>query len=232
MRRFGGADLVRFEQSLGPYDSEDNPFLQGQVVMMLQGPWFANLIRQRAGKLSYGVAPVPTLDGSEAGFCEQDILAIPSGAKHGRQAWRFIEWLYTAPPFCLNGNRRSTAWLLSGGPLPTETGGSSLALRPIEWLCWMHCKDFPLVEPLSAAVQTHPNPAIEVHERIARSPNIQMIPALPNWPELETEFRAAYRDIIMTDVEPGARLRACQARIDELTRLAEIRLQRYGLAYP
>jgi ABC-type glycerol-3-phosphate transport system substrate-binding protein len=234
--RFGQRAVTRFEAGLGNFNSAENPFMTGQLAMAQQGPWFANMIRHLAPQLHYGVAPFPTFDGEEAAFCEQDILVLPRGARHAEEAWVFASWLYQAAP--LHMARTSAGQPALGfdyAEVVTPEGWQRRpmpALRPVEWLCWMHNKNNPLNEPSPGFMETHPNPAIAVHERIARTPRAVMLPALPNLEELMNEFVAAYRDIWLAGAPAEARLRACQRRLDKLTLQTQQRLALYGASYP
>ncbi len=233
--RFGRKDVLNFEGSMSNYASPQNPFMIGELAMMRQGPWFANTIRQFAPDIRYGVAPFPTVDGRERAFCEQDVLVIPRGARHADEAWAFIEWLYTAEPIRVQSRYGGTGLGYDYCEIRTATGVERRPmppLRPIEWICWMHCKNSPLREPSPAFLETHPNPAIEVHDRLARGPEAQIVPPLPNWTELNAEFGAAYRDIWMTDVPARKRLETLQLRLDVLTEQAKRRQARYGQEYP
>ncbi|MCP4248896.1 MAG: extracellular solute-binding protein [bacterium] len=234
-RRLGSRELIRFESSLSNYNSADNPFFTGRLAMVRQGPWFANTIRTLAPDLSYDVAAFPTADGKPTAFCEQDILVIPHGARHPDQAWTFIEWLYTADPFPMpawTDARQPMDQTAAVGATHDKPSYPQLRLRPIEWLCWKHCKNSPLLAPSPGFQDTHSNPAIAVHDRLARADSAVMVPPLPNWAELRGEFAAAYRDIWLTDVPVAGRLAECQDRLSKMTAAAKKRLQRYGIEYP
>ena len=228
---FGQEKVLRFESSLPNMQSPDNPFMKGKLAMMQQGPWFANMIREYGPNIEYGVAPFPSADGSETSYCGQDLLVIPNGAHHPAEAWTFIEWLYTSPPvlvpsgkpepelgyeFCVvKGERR---------PMPP--------LRPIEWICWNHYKNGPLINPSREFLETHPNPGVAIHEHVARAAGARTDPPLPNWFQILDEFMAAYRDIWAGSSTIEARLKKSQKRIDEITATAIKEQQRYGDTYP
>ena len=218
-RRFGIDAIARFESGLGNFNSPDNPFMVGQLAMVRQGPWFANMIRQLAPQVHYGVAPFPTADGRRIAYCEQDIIVIPRGARHPDEAWRFLEWLYTSPPITVPQAAHGM-------------GADAPPLRPVERLCWMHCKNSPLRSSSPAFFKTHPNPAIHLHDELAKAEGATLCPQLPNWPEVQAEFAAAYRDIWHTGAPAEDRLHECQERIEELTGLARRRVERYGMTYP
>lgn len=233
--QFGVRDVLRFESSLANFNSPDNPFMSGRLAMMQQGPWFANMIRQYAPDIEFGVAPFPTIDGRETSYCSGDVLCIPTGARHPREAWQFIAWLYNGDPIVVPSGEPEPQpgyeFYYADGPAGRERRPMP-PLRPIEWLCWNHYKNGPLLEPSEAFLATHPNPGVEIHERLARSELAMSDPPLPNWIELRDEFGAAYRAIWGGGADPAQRLRACQTRLDALTEIARRELARYGEPYP
>ncbi len=235
MDDLGQKRVLRFESGLANFNSPDNPFMRGKLAMVQQGPWFANMIRQYAPELDYAAAPFPTADGREISYNGQDVITIPFGAKHPDEAWAFLEGLYSSElivvpsgepeprfgyEYCFE--RRQDAALRR--PMPP--------LRPIEWLCWAHYKNGPLAKPTKGFIETHPNPAIAVHERLARSPLAMREPAVPNWTEVSAEFIVAYRDIWGGTAQVRERFEECRARVDVLLAQARERQRRYGVAFP
>lgn len=235
-RAIGQTAILRFEASLGNFNSPDNPFMRGRLAMMLQGPWFANMIRQYGPNIRYAAAPFPTLDGSQASYCGQDVLVIPAGARHPEAAWRFIVWLYQSPPIHVPSGKAQPQFGYEYYLERTPTGFEQRpmpALRPVEWLCWNHFKNSPLAQSAPEFVATHPNPALAVHEELARLPAANADPPLSNWTALQAEFVAAYRDI-WSGAAPSAaaRLTKCQQRVEQLVELERRRLACYGESYP
>jgi ABC-type glycerol-3-phosphate transport system substrate-binding protein len=95
--KYGAKELVAFQSGLGVYGSPEHPFLTGRVAMTNQGPWLANRIVEDKKDLDYGVAPFPTAaavyDPSRPiGLLDSDVLVIPRGAKHPREAFEFIAY--------------------------------------------------------------------------------------------------------------------------------------------
>ncbi len=234
-QQFGVADVQKFESGLSNFNSPDNPFMSGRLAMMRQGPWFANMIRQYAPNLNWAAAPFPTHDGSEISFCGQDVLVIPDGAHHPDEAWAFIEWLLTGPPVNVPSGQATpqrgyeyyearTPDGIERRPMPP--------LRPIEWICWIHYKNSPLVNPSPEFIETHPSPALAIHERLARLPGAQTEPGLPNWIQLSSELIQTYADIWATGAPVRPRLESCQQRIDTLIELARRQQARLGEQYP
>ncbi len=232
---FGTRDLFRFDASLANFNSPDNPFMSGRLAMMQQGPWFANMIQQYAPKLRFGVAPFPSIDGREVGYCSGDGFMIPAAAKHPREAWAFIEWMYMSGPVLVPSGKKEPQPGYEYYLARSDAGVERRPMRPmkpIEWLCWSHFKNGPLRTPSAAYLETHPNPGIEVHERMARSVHATADPLLPNYMELNAELIVAYRDIWAAGADPAARLHAAQKRLDKLTNLARREQARYGETYP
>jgi multiple sugar transport system substrate-binding protein len=114
-KRIGFRSLTDFQTSLGNFDSPQNPFLVEKMAMQQQGPWFANYINhlkpsmsrvlvpkdqestlpRRTDNYAWGVAPfpsaVPGLNGVT--FSAFDILMIPTGARHKKEAFEFIAYV-------------------------------------------------------------------------------------------------------------------------------------------
>ena len=95
--RFGGPELFRLRGAFGNFASPDNPFFNGKVAMILQGVWMDNFIRKYApAGFTYGVAPFPETDEHPQApltIAQTDILVIPAGARHPREAMEFIAFL-------------------------------------------------------------------------------------------------------------------------------------------
>jgi len=99
-KRFGVRAVSSFLESFGNFASPLNPFIRGRVAMEIQGPWMWNFIRKYSqGDLEIGVAPFPTVDGRgpPVSLVEADVLTIPAGARHVREAWEFIRYVNTQP---------------------------------------------------------------------------------------------------------------------------------------
>lgn len=234
-RQFGIRDVLRFESGLANFNSPDNPFMIRKLAMLQQGPFFANMIHQYAPDINYGVAPFPTHDGSEVGLIRLDVLAVPTGARHTDEAWAFMDWLYTSEPIVVPSRTGEPEVGYEYYMATTESGPQRRPMppmRPVEWLCWAHFKNGTLLDPTPAFLTSHRNPAIDVHERMARRPSTHAAPPLPNWKELRIEFVAAYRDIWAGSHEADSRLKECQDRIDALVVQAKRQMRRHGAEYP
>ncbi|MDF2440209.1 MAG: multiple sugar transport system substrate-binding protein [Abditibacteriota bacterium] len=207
-KRMGKASLTEFRSGMGGFNSAQNPFLVGTVVMEQQGPWMANYIEdlkpkmnrwvmskeeekrlptveQRRANYEWAVAPFPSaVSGQEnvtyAGF---DVLMIPRGARHPKEAFEFIAYV-------------------------NQQG-------PMEKLCSLHCKNSPLREVSEEFIRNHPNPYIDVFETLSASPNAHGIPPVPIWPEVNEELGVAVQKVYLLEATPEAALRESQARLQE-----------------
>ena len=110
--RFGAQDLLALHDGFGAFASPQNPFLSGRVAMTNQGPWIYSFIKNYAAPdFEWGVAAFPSVDPERlpnVSYADSDVLVLPAGAKHPREAFEFIRYLTTQGPmekFCL-GQRK------------------------------------------------------------------------------------------------------------------------------
>ena len=100
-QRFGGDAMNRLRGAFGNFASPQNPFFNGKVAMIVQGVWMDNFIRQYAPPdFEYGVAPFPapaSHRGPPVSIADCDVLVIPKGAKHPKEAMEFIAYTQTQP---------------------------------------------------------------------------------------------------------------------------------------
>jgi ABC-type glycerol-3-phosphate transport system substrate-binding protein len=203
--KLGKDSMTEFRSGFGQFNSAQNPFLLGTVVMEQQGPWMANYIEnlkpsmnrwrfpkerekgmtieQRKANYEWGAAPfpsaVPGLDNvTFAGF---DVLMIPKGAKHKKEAFEFIAYV----------NRQDV----------------------MEKLNELHCKNSPLTQVSRQFLEQHPNPYIDVFEKLASSPNAKGVPSVPIWPEVADELSVATQKVYLLEEEPEQALKESQARL-------------------
>ena len=161
-KRLGKESMTEFRSGFGSFASAQNPFLAGTIAMEQQGPWMANYIEnlnpkmnrwkmskeeeaklpreQRRANYVWGAAPFPSaVPGlKDVTYCGFDILVIPRGAKHKKEAFEFIAYV----------NRQDV----------------------IEKLNMLHCKNSPLAKVSDKFLSEHPNPYIDVFEKLAASP--------------------------------------------------------------
>jgi len=114
-RRLGRRALMDFQNSLGAFDSPRNPILAGKLAMQQQGPWMADYIAhlapamsqvlvptsdesklaRRADNYAWGVAAFPSAVAGlkDVSYCSFDVMMIPRGARHPREAFEFMAYV-------------------------------------------------------------------------------------------------------------------------------------------
>jgi multiple sugar transport system substrate-binding protein len=94
---YGVDNLRDFGGSFGIQQSGQTPFLAGEEAMVVQGPWWPNFIAKYAPGLEWGAAACPAADGVAEGgpltVAQTDVVVIPRGAPHPREALEFIRYL-------------------------------------------------------------------------------------------------------------------------------------------
>jgi ABC-type glycerol-3-phosphate transport system substrate-binding protein len=204
--KMGKNSMTEFRSGFGQFNSTQNPFLQGTVVMEQQGPWMANYIENlkpsmnrwrfpkereknlpleaRRANYEWGVAPFPSATGQpDVTLASFDTLMIPKGAKHKREAFEFLAYV----------NRQDV----------------------MEKLNALHCKNSPLARVSARFRDEHPNPYIAVFERLAASPNARGVPDIPIWPEVNDELGVVAQRVYLLEAEPEQALAAAQKRLQE-----------------
>jgi ABC-type glycerol-3-phosphate transport system substrate-binding protein len=215
-RRMGADGFQDFRSGLGGFSSPTNPFINGTVAMVLQGPWMTSYIRTYGPDLSqvivpfalepflarsvrpfnyaWGVAAFPSAvpGQKDVTYCETDILVIPRGAAHPREAFEFMAYV----------QRQDV----------------------MEKLCRLTCKNSPLAKESDDWVYSHPNPYVDVFDRLAASPNAQAIDQAPIYAEALNEIDIAAQETYLLKEPPRQALAEAQQRID--ARLARYEQQK------
>ena len=115
--RLGKDSLSDFRSGFGAFNSTQNPFIAGTVAMEMQGPWMTYSFEkyrpemdhwkfpksldaamspaQRQANCEWGVAPFPSaVSGlNDVTYTNFDVLMIPRGSRHKKEAFEFIAYL-------------------------------------------------------------------------------------------------------------------------------------------
>jgi ABC-type glycerol-3-phosphate transport system substrate-binding protein len=206
-KRLGRDAVNEFSSGTGNFDSPQNPFLNGTLVMTQQGPWMAFYVLHlnpamagvsdlahddpslplavRRKRLHWAAAPFPSaVPGlKNVTLCEFDTLTIPRGAKHPKEAFDFIAYV----------NQQQV----------------------MEKLCNLHCKNSPLRKVSAEFLEHHRNPYISVFEDLANSPNAHGTPQIPIFPEVDTEMNVLVQKLALLDGEPELELKILQDRLQK-----------------
>lgn len=192
-QRYGLETIRDFTAGFGSFASPQNPFMSGKIAMVLQGVWMNNSLRQFAPGLDYGVAPWPATrpDLENFSVVDADVLAIPRGAKHPREAWQFIQFISSHNPDA----RRLEQ------------------LRGVELLCYLQQKNSPLRHWSPFFTDHHPHPYIGLFRQLAQSPNAVHIPKIGIWQEYSRELTQVFDVVRLLAQPPAEALAFCQQRI-------------------
>lgn len=96
-KKFGAANVTKFDSSCKYMDPKADPFVAGKQAMRIDGPWFGNYIKNTAkADIDYGLAPFPYPDGkpelANGGSLEASIIYIAATSKNKDGAWDFISY--------------------------------------------------------------------------------------------------------------------------------------------
>lgn len=113
-KRYGVSAVQAFREGFGGFDSPQNAFLDGKVSSVLQGVWMANFIEKHRPNMEWDVVafphPADRPDLANSAIAELDVMVIPRGAKHVKEAWEFLAYVQTQEAMellCL-GQRKHT----------------------------------------------------------------------------------------------------------------------------
>lgn len=198
--RYGLGPMNKMRSMFGNYDSERNGFIAGNVSMILQGPWLANMIKLYKPDLDYGVAPFPVADAlyradSPLGLIDTDVLVIPKGVRHPRASMEFLAY-----------TQRQDV---------------------VEFLSTVHCKGSPLAQSSEQFRREHPNRGIEVFETIGKSPRSYRVPPTPVWLAIRDQMDFVVDEVWNQRSTPTQALARAQARAQgDVTRDVDQRRRR------
>jgi ABC-type glycerol-3-phosphate transport system substrate-binding protein len=190
---YGADALQRFAAGFGLFGSPQFPFFRGSTTLVFQGVWLNNYLRQYAPNLDYGVAAWPAVHPGEPPFTivEGDMLVIPRGSKHPREAWAFLEYVSSSNP-----DAQSVA-----------------ELRGIELTCFLQEKNSPLRVWSPYFSEHHPHPFISVFRELARSPRAYHAPAMGVWQEYQREINIAFDQVRLGQSAPEPAMHSVQERM-------------------
>jgi multiple sugar transport system substrate-binding protein len=92
---YGFDKLEKFRSGIGDEFSADNAFEKGQVAINIDAEFRLAFIKADNPKLNFGVAPLPTKDGSRygAGYITGNVTGIARSAKNPEAAWELVKYL-------------------------------------------------------------------------------------------------------------------------------------------
>ena len=192
---YGLDDIRRFTSGFGGFASPQYGFFSRRVAMVFQGVWFDNYMRQFSPGLDYGAAPWPEAGGGAEGgpfaVADADMLVIPRGTRHPREAWEFVKFVSSENP---------------AAETKEELGG-------MELLCLLQAKNSPLREWSPYFLRAHPHPYIGIFRELAETPGVRHMPMVGVWQEYVREIQTVFDRIRLLDIEPEAGLAYAHERI-------------------
>lgn len=96
-QRYGAQAYADYKSSLGGFDSPQNGFINGKLASELQGVWMANFISKHNKTLDWAAAPfvhpADRPDLANSSMVDLDIIVIPKGAAHVKEAFEFLKFV-------------------------------------------------------------------------------------------------------------------------------------------
>jgi ABC-type glycerol-3-phosphate transport system substrate-binding protein len=194
-KNYGVEALRRMSSSFGQLASQQDPFMSGQVAIIFDGVWRSHFIRQFAPGMNYGVAGWPEAQPGITDFtiADGDMLVIPRGAKHPREAWEFLRFVSS----------------------PNLTAQRLEDLQGVELLCYLQEKESPLAQWSPYFESHHPNRDISVFRQLAQSLHAIPMPAMGIWEEYQVELTNAFDETRLEIKSPEQALHDCQVRVQD-----------------
>ena len=169
------------------FHTAQDPFMSGRVAMIAQGPWIANFIRRFAPGLDYAACPLPVAES----------MVDPQ-----------------RPVGLLEAD---VLLIPRGCPHPEEAFEFVRFMQRTdvqETLAIEHCKSSPMRVVSEGFVRNHPNRFVEVHDAIARSPRVQILPQTRVWQQYADMTIGAFERVwsgqpvlpVLRDVEVRAQM--------------------------
>lgn len=206
-RRLGADSLTQFRDGLSGFDNPQNPFMVGQLAIVQQGPWMANYIFRNKPSWSQQLVPW-----SLERFLPRAVRPFNYG------------WGVEAFPSAVEGQHDVTYAGFDALVIPRGSRHPREAFEFIayvnrqdvmEKLCRLHCKNSPLAQTSLDFIRTHPNPYIDVFERLAASPNAHGPLKLTIGAEVGQEIRSMVELIYLLREDPATAVADTQRRLEE-----------------
>jgi multiple sugar transport system substrate-binding protein len=194
-KRYGLETIRHLTSSFGSMATPQDPFMSGQVAILIDGVWRNSYIQQFAPGMNYGVAGWPEAAPGITDFtaADADMLVIPRGSKHPREAWEFLKFVSSA-----------------------NTSAQSFdELQGMELLCYLQKKASPLQQWSPYFETHHPNPDIRIFRELAESPHAVRVPSMGIWDQYQRQLSLAFDEVRLGIETPEQALKECQARVQE-----------------
>jgi multiple sugar transport system substrate-binding protein len=206
--RLGQAALGQFQAGFGNFNSPQNAFLAGEVAMVQQGPWMANYIEELN----------PSMNRWK--MSKADERRLPYDQRKQNYEWGVAPFPSAVPGATDVSYVAFDALVIPRGCPHKKEAFEFIAFvnrqDEMEKLCSLHCKNSPLAKVSQSFIDNHPNPYIDVFERLARSPNARPTPQCPISREVVDELNVVALDVSSGQATARQALTAAQHHIDAI----------------
>ena len=194
---YGVDKLQKFESTFGGWGTPKVPFFTGKTAMTFMGPWMDMHLQMYVPDMEVGIAGWPAIEERAVNgptvFVDADLIYIPKGSKHPREAFEFISFL----------NSPEGQTLLNNGTYPEAHGRV-----PVR-------KDYGG----DAFIAGSPNRFIQQHIDLMDTPNVVLVPEIPIFQQLTRELGRVYEQAMVLDGNAKANLERAFNQLErELTR--------------
>ncbi|MFA5293334.1 MAG: ABC transporter substrate-binding protein [Phycisphaerae bacterium] len=92
---YGARALQNFTSGFGAFSWSDDRFMSSKLAMVLQGIWMSRFIEKLAPQMNWSAAAFPSSGGKfkDVTMAECNVLVVPKGAKHKKEAAKFIGFI-------------------------------------------------------------------------------------------------------------------------------------------
>lgn len=187
-KRYGPQVVQSFQSGFGNFSSPQDPFMTGKVAMELNGVWKANYIRVYKPDLPWFAVPFPH----------------PKDRPDLQGHTILSQDVLVIP---------------AGAKHPNEAFEFIRFVQRqdvMEGLCSAHGKNSPLDQVSERFFETHPNKAIRLFDRLARSEHAIYPTRHGFFPRVNGELNNAFQEVNTGLKEPAQALQDAQARIEGL----------------
>jgi ABC-type glycerol-3-phosphate transport system substrate-binding protein len=186
---FGAKEVQSFQSGFANFASPQDPFMLGKVATEINGTWKGSYIHVFKPGIPWFAVPFPypddrpDLEGHTN--LSQDVLTIPRGAKHVKEAFEFIRFV----------QRQDVMEGLCEGH------GKNSPLRNVS------DKFF------DSFVSSNRNKYIRLFDKLARSPKAFSPPQIGILPQLQNEMNVAFQEVSTEEKSPEQALHDAQQRV-------------------
>jgi ABC-type glycerol-3-phosphate transport system substrate-binding protein len=221
-KRLGHRAMMDFQNSFGNFDSPDNPFLIGKLAMLQQGPWMAFYIQRLKPSMCQILVPKKLEN------------TLPN--RGDNYAWGAAPFPSAVPGVDNISFNSFDVMVIPTGARHPQAAFDFIAYvnrqDVSEKLCSLQCKNCQLAHVSQAFFKNHPNPYIEVFQKLAASPNAYAVPSVPIWPEAVKSLIDASQSVALEGNDPATVLANAQKRLQQeydRFRRIEVRRQQLGI---